>query len=100
MGMSRTVELRNGLPSWPAVAAWLAAQNCPVSMRMIDGQLAFPDEAPPDSWTELRIGTAAGMISIRREGPGVTLIIWENADESLKQAWNLVAEAYRSLDAG
>jgi len=42
-------------PSWPAVCALLARRGYPVQMRMIDGQPAFPDEAPPDDWREVRV---------------------------------------------
>jgi hypothetical protein len=66
-------------------------------MRMIDGELAFPDETPPDTWRELRVGTPSGMITLRREIDGVTLVIWGNADENLRRDWNTLADVLREL---
>jgi hypothetical protein len=44
---------------------------------MIDGELAFPDEEPPEDWRELRIGTPEGMmVTIRRERDRVVLVVW------------------------
>jgi hypothetical protein len=67
---------------------------------MIDGQLAFPDEQPTASWTELRIGTPDGMVTIRRETDGVRLVVWGNADAALLQAWNTLAWAFAEAGSG
>ena len=40
-----------------------------MQMRMIDGELALPDETPPDGWRELRVAAPEGMVTIRR-APG------------------------------
>ena len=54
MGMEHRVDFGpRGCPHWSDVAADLAARGFPVEMRMIDGQLAFPDETPPENWHEL-----------------------------------------------
>ena len=94
MGMSQTIECPTGVPSWPTVRARLAAAGCPAQLRMIDGQLAFPDEEPPADWRELRIGTTDGMVTVRREGAGVTVVTWGNADAAMQRAWNAVAVAF------
>ena len=70
MGMSQTIACPSGVPSWPDVAAWLGSHGFPVQLRMIDGQLAFPDEQPPDWWSELRLGTPLGMVTVRRAPAG------------------------------
>jgi hypothetical protein len=88
------------MPSWPQLAAALAERKFPVQMRMIDGELAFPDETPPDAWRELRIGTPHGMVTLRREPDGITLVTWGNADAKLRQAWNALAWALAHLTGG
>ena len=87
-------------PTWKQLADLMAQRGLPLQMRMIDGELAFPDEAPPDSWRELRVGTSAGMITLRCEADGITLVIWGNADEPMRQAWNELARALADLSGG
>ena len=61
MGMDQTVSFAGRpTPAWAAVADLLARHGFPVQTRMIDGQLALPDEAPPEPWRELRVGTPQG----------------------------------------
>ena len=101
MGMDQTVVFApDRLPPWPRVAELLAGVKHPVQMRMIDGQLAFPDEEPPASWRELRVGTAAGMVSLRREVDGVSLVVWGNAERPLRETWNTLAWALAELTGG
>lgn len=100
MGMSQTVACPSGVPTWPTVRDRLAARGCPAQMRMIDGQLAFPDEEPPPDWRELRIGTPDGMVTVRREGAGVTVVTWGNADAAMQRAWNEVAAAFAEAGGG
>jgi hypothetical protein len=94
MGMSQSIPCPAGVPEWPCAAAWLAERGYPVQMRMIDGQLAFPDEQPPATWTDLRVGTPAGMVTARRLPDGVELTIWGNADAAMQQASNALALAF------
>lgn len=101
MGVELKVEFAEGAgPLWPAAGELLARRGFPVQMRMIDGQLAFPDEAPPEGWRELRLGTAAGMVTLRREPGGVALVIWGNADAPLMQARNALAWACAEATGG
>ncbi len=67
---------------------------------MIDNQLTFPDEQPSDAWTELRIGTPAGMVTVRREPQNVRLVTWGNADPALTQAWNALVWAFADSGRG
>ena len=85
------------LPPWSQLADHCAKQKIPLQMRMIDGELAFPDETPPHDWRELRVGTPGGMITLKRDPDGITLVIWGNADENLCRDWNALAAALREL---
>lgn len=94
MGMDRTIRFAAGkLPVFEKVRARLAQSAFPIQVRMIDGQLAFPDEMPTESWRELRLGTPQGMVTVRREGDQISCVTWGNADQSLLQAWNAVTWA-------
>ena len=94
MGMEKRVPLAGDAPAWPKVAAELTKAGCPVQMRMIDGELAFPDEAPPDGWRELRVAHGGAMVTIRREPGAVVLVAWGNADEAQRRLWDALAEAF------
>lgn len=94
MGMEKRVPLARSGPGWSSVAATLADAGCPVQMRMIDGELAFPDESPPDGWRELRVAHGGAMVTIRREADAVVLVAWGNADEQQRRLWDALAEAF------
>jgi hypothetical protein len=66
-------------------------------MRMIDGQLAFRDEEPPIDWKELRVAIAQAMVTIRRQDRAVELVTWGNADDAMRQAWELVGRAFEEV---
>jgi hypothetical protein len=101
MGQERIVTFSSEpVPEWPRVAQLLSRCSFPVLLRMIDGQLAFPDEQPPESWGELRIGTPQGMITVRREPDRVRLVTWGNADAAMLQAWNALAWAFAEAGGG
>jgi hypothetical protein len=100
MGMDQAVTFAGKLPPWPAVADLLARRGFPVQTRMIDGELAFPDEVPPEDWRELRVGTPQGMVTLRREGGAIVCVTWGNADSALRQAWNALAWACAEAGGG
>lgn len=101
MGMDQTVTFEaRPVPTWPAVRDLLARSGYAVQIRMIDGQLAFPDEEPPEAWNELRVGAPEGMITLRRNAAGVTLVTWGNADAGLRQAWNALTWALAEAGGG
>jgi hypothetical protein len=101
MGMQQKVVFSpDRLPTWTQLSALLAARRFPLQMRMIDGELAFPDESPPETWRELRVGTAHGMVTLQRDPDGVTLVTWGNADEKMRQAWNALAWGLAYLAGG
>jgi hypothetical protein len=101
MGMDQKVVFpAENLPTWAQLEDQLARCMFPVQLRMIDGQLALPDETPPNDWRELRVGTPAGMVTLRREAEGITLVVWGNADAGVRQAWNALAWAIGFLTGG
>jgi hypothetical protein len=91
MGIEQTVEFDAEPPSWPKVRALLADAGVAAAMRMIDGQLAFPDETPPDAWTELRVAAPGGMATIRRRGRSLAVVVFGGADAAMLKGANAVA---------
>jgi hypothetical protein len=101
MGMDQKVVFKaDKTPTWAQLADLLAQRKFPLQMRMIDGELAFPDETPPETWRELRVGTSHGMITLRREPDGIALVIWGNADDKMRQAWNALTWGLAHLTGG
>lgn len=94
MGQDRRIILEpEKVPSYSAWTARLSARGIAVQLRMIDGELAFPDEIPPENWKELRVSLPAGMITLRREPDGIRAITWGNATPELLKGWNAAAWA-------
>jgi len=101
MGLDRTVRFASGeTPSWEAIRTQLARIGEVAALRMIDGMPAFPDETPEPAWKELRIGTAAGMVTIRRGSDALTCVVWGNADAALHAAWAKVIWACAAAGTG
>src|SRR5438105_12969215 len=101
MGMEQRVEFdAAGKPRWADVAALLSQRSFPVEMRMIDGELAFPNEAPPDGWRELRVATPGGMITAVPENNVVRTVTWGNADVGMRQARNALPWACAAPGGG
>jgi len=101
MGMDNKVQFPQAkAPTWAALQSFFAAKNETLQLRMIDGELAFPDETPADNWRELRVGTPSGMITMRRDPDGITLVIWGNADAGMRQAWNGLTWGIAHLSGG
>ena len=94
MGIERRVEFAAALTlDWPRLVADLAARGLSPSLRMIDNLPAFPDEVPPAEWRELRLGFAAGMVTVRRAGTDLLCVVWGTADAGLTTARDAVADA-------
>lgn len=101
MGSEQIVEFPSGVtPPWPEVSRRLSQAGFPVQMRMIDNTLSFPDEEPPATWQELRLGSPAGMITLRRQQGRVAQVVWGNADAPLLAARNAVAWALALVGDG
>lgn len=99
MGMELTVRPAAAL-TWESLRDFLGPRGVPLQLRMIDGELAFPDEIPPATWRELRVGTAQGMLTLRRDGDALSVVIWGNADVALRQAWNALVWACAEVGGG
>lgn len=94
MGMDQSVLIKPGtLINFPLIRNYLATKGLALQMRMIDGELAFPDEEPSDLWKELRVAVGSDMVTIRKSDSRIQLIIWGNATPSLRQTWNALTLA-------
>jgi hypothetical protein len=101
MGMDQKVTFSaDRAPPWPRLRELLSARGLAPQLRMIDGELAFPDEEPSEAWQELRVGTAQGMVTLRREPDGIRLVTWGNADDAMRHAWNALTWAIARLSEG
>jgi len=86
--------------TWPRLREALAHRGLPAQLRMIDGELAFPDEVPPDDWRELRVSLPAGMVTLARTPDAIRCIVWGNADAALQQQWRELAQIIAQLGGG
>ena len=100
MGLEQTVTFPDFVPAWHDVQELLAKRGFPIQVRMIDGQLAFPDEMPEEPWHELRVSSDAGTVTLRREQNRVVLITWGNIDAPLVQTRNALAWAFAESGKG
>lgn len=100
MGMEQTVRFPAAPPAWTAVRDWLAARGHTFPIAMIDGELAFPDEQPPETWRELRLKSPHGMITVRRDANRLAFVIWGNADAALQEQRNVLAQAFAECGGG
>jgi hypothetical protein len=100
MGLTNTIRFEGETPAWSAIRDGLAAAGLTCPIRMIDGLPAFPDEEPPDDWRELRLGTPAGMVTLRREPRAISVITWGNADAEGQRCWNRVTQAVAAAGRG
>src|SRR5437763_12363150 len=100
MGVEQTVRLGEAALTWEGLRDFLGQRGYPLQLRMIDGELSFPDEVPPETWRELRVGTPQGMVTLRRGANAVTLVTWGNADAALLQAWNAMTWAGAAVRGG
>ena len=101
MGLDRSIHFAEGnAPSWDAIRTSLLELGFEVSLRMIDNLPAFPDETPEATWRELRVGFPSGMVALRRGTSRMSCIVWGNADEGLKKAWNGLIWACATASSG
>jgi hypothetical protein len=97
--MEHTVRPAGGV-TWDALRDFLAGRGYPLQVRMIDGELAFPDEDPAPGWRELRVASPQGMVTLRRGEDAITVVTWGNADVGLRQLWNALTWACAALGGG
>ena len=101
MGMEYILRFPGGtLPHLAQVMTVLGERGFPVQIRMVDGELILPTEMVPERWTEVRLGTPAGMVTLARRGEDLAVVTWGNADEAMQRAWNAVTWAVAKAGAG
>ena len=101
MGMEHVVQCADGMiPPLSRVMEVLADHQFQVQVRMVDGELTLPHEVPTDGWKDVRLGTAAGMVTLMRRGQELAVVTWGNADEAMQSAWNAVAWAVAKAGQG
>ena len=101
MGLEYIVRFSGGkLPELTRVMTLLTERGFPVQLRMVDGELTLPTEGPPVRWTDVRLGTPTGMVTLIRRGQDLAVVTWGNADEAMQRAWNVVTWAVAQTGAG
>ncbi|MCA1664102.1 MAG: hypothetical protein LC659_07530 [Myxococcales bacterium] len=88
MGLELTVE--SARPLAEALAAL-----ADVSIVMIDGALVMPGAAPPATWSDVRVKTAAGTFALKRRGDAVGIVAFGNADAAARAMQEQLAAALR-----
>lgn len=88
MGMQHEISYTGDPPTWTAIRGKLIEVGESPQMRMIDGELALPDEEPPESWQELRIKLNGGMVTLSRSAGKCWCTTWGNADANLRLSWD------------
>jgi hypothetical protein len=78
-------------PSVADALARLDAAGTPCQLVMVDGALVMPSAPAPDSWTEVRLRTPEGMVTLRRQGAEVAVIVFGNATPQLLGVRDLIA---------
>ena len=100
MGVERAIRFEGEPPGWHAARERLASRGIEPQMRMIDGEIALPEDTPPDSWRELRVAIDARMVTVRRAPHGVTAVAWGDPDERTTGAFDAVTWAFAAAGNG
>ena len=101
MGIERRIEFAAPpVLDWPRLVEQLMARGRVPAVKMIDDLPAFPGEVPPADWRELRLGFAAGMVTVRRSGPDLVCLVWGTADGELTATQAALAEALTEQAGG
>jgi hypothetical protein len=87
MGQEQTV--RSARPLTEVMVELGAA----VAIVMVDGNLVMPSAPAPAVWNEVRLKTAAGMITLRRREADVALVVFGNATPDLLAMRERIAAA-------
>lgn len=66
-------------------------------LRMIDGELAFPDEVAGPDWREVRLQLSGGMVTLRRSITEWTCTVWGTDDPALLASRDACVQAIRAL---
>jgi hypothetical protein len=97
MGLDQTVARPGPLPL-DALLARLAGDGLACTVAMIDRQLVDPRQPPPSTWSEARLRTPSGMVTLARTSDGVRVLVFGNADAPLIEVQQRIADAIRALE--
>src|SRR5262245_61861514 len=93
MGQDTVVTGARPLPEvWAALSAE-GGMTCQIVM--VDGQLVGPQRPPPAAWNEIRLRVPAGVVTLRKTGTDVAVVVFGNAGEDLVRARDEIARALR-----
>jgi hypothetical protein len=95
MGLDVVVARSGPCPLAPLVAT-LTAGGLMCLVAMVDGVLQAPGRAPPDDWSDARLRTPAGTVTLRRVPDGIAVVVFGNADEALRAAQQTIAAALQT----
>jgi hypothetical protein len=95
VGLEIVVPRDRPLPLRPVLEA-LGAAGVPAVVAMADNALRAPTAPLPDEWRDVRLRTPAGMVTLRRQGGGIAVLVFGNADAALQAAQRAVADAVRA----
>lgn len=97
LGLEKRILLDHPIPKWCDWADLLQKDGISPQMRMIDGELAFPDEIPPSDWRELRVASQGAMVTIRRGEKEIILVGWNNDDPAQEKLMSGLTKALVSF---
>ncbi len=95
MGMEIVVS-RPDAPVIATLLERLAAAGLASMVVMVDGQLQDPSRPVAERWSDLRLRTPAGTVTLKRRPDGIAVIVFGNADPTLVAAQQSIAAALRS----
>jgi hypothetical protein len=81
-------------PPLAEVLARLELAGLPSVVVMADSTLLLPTASPPEDWTDLRLKTPAGTVTVLRRPNQVVVVVFGNADVRLQDAQQKVAAAF------
>jgi hypothetical protein len=90
MGQETVVKAAKSLSETLAV---LAAEGQSLQIVMVDGQLVIPAAPIPEVWTEVRLRSLAGVVTLRRRAGEVSVLVFGNAEPALIGMRDRVAAA-------
>jgi hypothetical protein len=84
----------------PDVNALLRDLGSTCTVMMVDGQLHAPNAPVPAGWSDVRLRTPAGMVTLKRRPDGVAVVVFGNADAGLQATQRQIADLLMKETAG
>ena len=97
MGQDIRVDWRGVVCPLATVLEKLAGAGVPSVLVLVEGNLQAPHTPPPTEWREVRLKCEAGMITLRHDSDHISVRIFGNADDGLREAQRKVADALKAL---